>query len=168
MARKANARLLDGGDIFPALQLELIDGKRLALPSDLSQPFNAIIVNRGFWCPYCVAQLVAFQSGLPRLEQEGIGVVSFSAEPRDTVRDGVARHGLKFPVGHSVSVDQIAETLGCYYEPSPTHTGPHLHAAGFVLGPEGKVLTAVYSSGAIGRLSWQDVLGFVRYVKAHS
>lgn len=168
MARKTNARLLDAGDLFPTLQLELLDGNRLTLPSGLTQPFNAIIVNRGFWCPYCVAQLTAFQAGLSGLAAEGIGVISFSAEPREVAAAGATQHGLEFPIGHGASVDEIAETLGCYYEPAPAHTSPHLHAAGFVLAPGGKVLTAVYSSGAIGRLSWQDVLGLVRYVKAHS
>src|SRR5215510_2395181 len=100
MARKTTARLLDTGDTFPTIQLNLIDGNGLTLPSGLSQPFNAILVNRGFWCPYCVAQLVAFQSGLSRLAAEGIGVASFSAEPRDVVAAGVAQHRLEFPVGH--------------------------------------------------------------------
>ena len=168
MARKTNSRLLDGGDSFPELQLELSDGKILTLPAELSQPFNVIIVNRGFWCPYCVAQLVAFQSGLAKLTAEGVGVVSFCAEPREAVAAGVAQHGLQFPVARCECVDEVAEALGCYYEPAPAQMAPHLHAAGFVLAPRGKVLTAVYSSGAIGRLSWQDVLGLVRYVKAHS
>jgi hypothetical protein len=58
--------------------------------------------------------------------------------------------------------------LGVYYEPRPASGSPHLHAAGFVLGPGGTVLLAVYSSGAIGRLVWQDVLGYVKYLRSHS
>lgn len=30
--------------------------------------------------------------------------------------------------------------------------------------PEGKILVSVYSSGAIGRLNWQDVVPLVQYV----
>jgi hypothetical protein len=37
-----------------------------------------------------------------------------------------------------------------------------------ILGPGGRVLLAVYSSGAIGRLAWQDVLGYVQYLQTHS
>ncbi len=37
-----------------------------------------------------------------------------------------------------------------------------------MLGPGGTVLLAVYSSGAIGRLVWQDVLGFVKYLQSQS
>jgi hypothetical protein len=36
-----------------------------------------------------------------------------------------------------------------------------------VLAPDGTVLTAVYSSAAIGRLVAGDVAGFIRYTKQH-
>jgi peroxiredoxin len=169
MARKATAPLLDAGDTFPALELTLTDGRRLSLPGDLSRPHNVVLVNRGAWCPYCVAQLKAFQSGLAKLVHEDIGVVSVSADPCDQASAVVAELHLEFPVACGASVDTVAEALGVYYDPHPTHTAtPHLQAAGFVLGPGGTVLLAVYSSGAIGRLAWQDVLGFVKYVRSHS
>jgi len=41
-----------------------------------------------------------------------------------------------------------------------------LQATGFVLNPEGRVVTAVYSTRAIGRLMPDDVLGFVRHLKS--
>ena len=168
MARKRNAPLLDAGDRFPTLELFLTDGRRLTLPADLSQPYNVVLVNRGAWCPFCVAQLKAFQSGLANLTQARIGVISLSADPRDQASVVVAEHRLEFPVAYGVSVDAVAEALGAYYDPHPTHTRPYLHSAGFLLGPEGTVLLAVYSSGAIGRLVWQDVLGLVKYVESHS
>ena len=42
----------------------------------------------------------------------------------------------------------------------------NLQSTGVVLDMNGKVITAVYSSGAIGRLVAEDVIGFVRYVKS--
>lgn len=168
MARKTNARLLDAGDTFPRLELILTSGRRLRLPEDLTQPFNVVLVNRGAWCPFCTAQLKAFQAGLSKLTQEGIGVVSFSTDTEDKALALVAENKLEFAVGYGASVDAVAEALGVYYEPKPSHTAPHFHSASFVLGPGAKVLNAVYSSGAIGRLVWQDVLGLVQYVKAHS
>jgi peroxiredoxin len=168
MARKKNARLLDAGDIFPGLELTLTDGKRLRLPADLTQPFNVVLVNRGAWCPFCTAQLKVFQAGLSKLTQEGIGVVSFSTDSREKASAVVAENKIDFAVGYGVSLDAAAEALGVYYDPKPAHTAPHLHSAGFVLGPGATVLNAVYSSGAIGRLVWQDVLGLVQYVKSHS
>jgi len=168
VARKPNAPLLDAGDVFPALQLTLTDGRSITLPADLSRPYGVVLVNRGAWCPFCVAQLRAFQSGLARLAEEGIGVVSFSTDARDRASAMVREYRLEFPVAFGASVDAVAERLGVYYDPHPTHAPPHLQSAGFVLGPGGTVLLAAYSSGAIGRLVWQDVLGFVKYLKSHA
>ena len=136
------------------------------MPSGLTQPFNVVLVNRGSWCPFCIAQLEAFQAGLPRLEAEGIGVVAFSADPLEKPRGVVADNHLTFPVGYGASVERTAQLLGTFYDPTPSHTTPYLQSTGFVLAPGGKVLTSVYSSGAIGRLVWQDVLGMVQYLKS--
>ena len=38
----------------------------------------------------------------------------------------------------------------------------------FVLDPAGNVVVSVYSSGAIGRLVPDDVVGLVRYLREHS
>jgi len=168
MPRAPNAALLDSGDRFPALDLTLTDGRQLSLPAGLDRPYNVVLVNRGAWCPFCVGQLRAFQAGLAKLAEEGIGVTSLSADPRDQALAMVSEHGLQFPVAHGASVDRIAEALGAYYEPPSLHRASHLHSAGFVLGPDGTVLLAVYSSGAIGRLVWQDVLGLVKYLRSQS
>ena len=40
--------------------------------------------------------------------------------------------------------------------------------AGFVLDPQGKVTVSAYSSGAIGRLVPDDVIGLVRYLHEHA
>lgn len=43
-----------------------------------------------------------------------------------------------------------------------------LQSTGFVLAPDGSVITAVYSSGAIGRLVAEDVAGLVGYAKSQA
>ena len=168
MARDPNAPILDAGDLFPRLELTLTDGRRLTVPNELPRPYNVVLINRGAWCPFCVAQLRAFQAGMGKLADEGIGVVSISADSPDQALAMVAEHQLGFPVACGASVARIAEVLGVYFEPHPSSGSPYFHAAGFVLGPGGTVLLAVYSSGAIGRLVWQDVLGYVNYIRSHS
>jgi hypothetical protein len=74
------------------------------------------------------------------------------------------KHRLHFPVGHSADAEHVAAALGSY-----THHDPqYLQSTGFVLDPEGRILVAVYSSDAIGRLVADDVAGFVKYVKSHA
>ncbi|HEY2304584.1 MAG TPA: redoxin domain-containing protein, partial [Streptosporangiaceae bacterium] len=58
--------LLHPGDRFPALTLALTGGGTLRLPDDLAGDFSVILFYRGSWCPYCNAQLRAFQRSLDR------------------------------------------------------------------------------------------------------
>ena len=112
MARKSDSQLLDAGDPFPPLELTLTDDRHMVLPVDLDRPYNAVLVNRGSWCPYCVTQLTGFQAGLTRLAQAGIGVVALSADPREEAAALVAKHGLQFPVAYGASVHGVAQALG--------------------------------------------------------
>ena len=40
-----------------------------------------------------------------------------------------------------------------------------LHSTGYVLRPDGTIAVAVYSTGPVGRLVWQDVLSLVQGYK---
>jgi hypothetical protein len=53
---------------------------------------------------------------------------------------------------------------GAFVNPDPRY----LQSTGFVLEPRGRVVVSVYSSGAIGRLVPQDVIGLVRYLREHA
>jgi hypothetical protein len=70
----------------------------------------------------------------------------------------IAKHGLRFPVGHSALARAVADATGAFVNDDPVY----LQSTGFVLDPAGRVLVSVYSSGAIGRLVPDDVAGVVR------
>lgn len=74
----------------------------------------------------------------------------------------IAKCKLSFPVGHGANADQIATLTGVYVN----QTLRYLQSTGFVLDPDGHVLSAVYSSGPIGRLVAEDVIGMVNYLKS--
>jgi peroxiredoxin len=150
------------------LTIQTTDGRTLRIPEELPHPFNVVLVNRGSWCPYCNQQLRAFESGRERLAAEGIGIVSLSVDPLEKAAAVAAEHHLGFPVGWGADVHEVAEKLGLFYDAHPGFTAPYLQSSGFVLGPGHRILNAVYSTGPIGRLVWQDVLGFVQYVKSHA
>jgi hypothetical protein len=57
----------------------------------------------------------------------------------------------------------VAELTGAFVNPDPAY----LQSTGFVLDPAGNVVVSVYSSGAIGRLVPDDVVGLVRYLREH-
>lgn len=152
---------LENDQIFPPLQLPLVGGGMLSLPDDVGGDFGVVLAYRGAWCPYCNAQLSAFARAKESLDAAGIKVVAFSVDDESTSAALVEKRALNFPVAHSADADKVAEALGTYVNDEPRH----LQSTGFVLAPDGSVVTAVYSSGAIGRLLPDDVVGLVRYIK---
>ena len=156
--------VLQPGDPFPSLTVALPGGRALRLPDALDGRFGVVLYFRGSWCPYCNAQLSAFQRSLDSLADVDISVAALSVDDEATTRDLIARHGLRFPVGHSADAAAITRATGAFVNPSP----PYLQSTGFVLDPGGRVIVSVYSSGAIGRLVPQDVIGLVGYLREHS
>ncbi|HET7468216.1 MAG TPA: redoxin domain-containing protein [Gemmatimonadales bacterium] len=154
---------LNHGEPFPALSLAAVGGGRLALPADLAGHFAVVLFYRGWWCPYCNAQLAAFGRAADRLAELGIGVAALSVDAESEAAALVTRLRLPFPVGYGADPAAIAAATGAY-----VGEARYLQSTGFVLDPEGRVELAVYSSGAIGRLVPDDVVGYVQYLKAHA
>lgn len=154
---------LNNGDTFPSLSLDAVGGGTIALPEDLAGSFGVVLIYRGAWCPFCNAQLAGFSRAADKFAELDVKVVALSVDDAATSAALVDKYHLKFPVGYGADADQIAAATGAYTNENPHH----LQTTGFVLDPDGKVITAVYSSGAIGRLVADDVAGFVRYVKSH-
>jgi peroxiredoxin len=156
--------LLQPGDAFPALTVSLIEGDTLTLPDALAGGFGVVLFYRGAWCPYCNAQLRAFQRSADRLAEVGARIVALSVDDEATTAEVVAKHDLAFPVGHSADAEAISAATGAFVDPERGF----LQSTGFVLDPEGQVLVSVYSSGAIGRLVPDDVVGLIRYIREHA
>src|ERR1700757_690302 len=154
--------LLYPGDPFPELTVALPGGRTLQLPGGLAARFGVVLYYRGSWCPYCNAQLSAFQRSLDTLAAADISVVALSVDDEATTVDLIARHGLRFPVGHSADAAAISHATGAFVNPGP----PYLQSTGFMLDPGGRVIVSVYSSGAIGRLVPQDVAGLAGFLRA--
>lgn len=105
--------------------------------------------------------MAAFAKAQPRLDEEGIRVVAASTDPLDKATDTVKEHGLSFPVGYGLPLTATAAALGSFYE----ERRGVLQSTGFVLKPDQTIVVGQYSSGPIGRLVWQDILGLVQFYK---
>jgi peroxiredoxin len=156
--------LLNSGDPFPSLTISATDGQALTVPDAFAGDFAVVLFYRGAWCPYCNAQLRAFERAGQALADAGIRVVALSVDDKETTEALAARHKLTFPIGYGADASAIAALTGAFVNPDPVY----LQSTGFVLDPSGKVVVSVYSSGAIGRLVPEDVLGLVRYLREHS
>ncbi len=156
--------LLHPGDTFPDIDLHLPAGETVRLPQALGGTFGIVLFNRGAWCPFCTAQLRGFERAGDQLRELGAAVVSLSVDDEATTKEMVTKNNITFLVGHSANAHQVSQATGAFLNPDPVY----LQETGFVLDPQGKVLVSAYSSGAIGRLMPEDVVGLVTYLQGHS
>ena|ERR1039458_2709328 len=156
--------LLHPGDKFPALTIALPGGGSIQLPDALDGHFSVVLFYRGSWCPYCNVQLSAFQRARESLAGVDAQVVALSVDDEPTTADLVAKHGLEFPVGHSADAHALAAATGAFINEDLLF----VQSTGFVLNPGGQVVVSVYSSGAIGRLVPEDVIGLITYLRRHA
>lgn len=155
--------LLAPGDAFPALSVLKSGGGEINLPGDLAGAYGVVLFYRGSWCPYCNAQLRAYERASQRLVEAGAQVVALSVDDEATTASLVERHGLTMPIGYGADAAAISAATGAFVDIE----GGYLQSTGFLLDPSGKVAISVYSSGAIGRLVPEDVVGMLRYLREH-
>ncbi len=84
-----------------------------------------------------------------------------STDPLEKAEETVAEQALTFPVGYGLPLTETAARLGAFYE----ERRGILQATGFVVKPDRTIAVSPYSSGPIGRVVWQDVLGLVQFYK---
>ena len=156
--------LLNPGSVFPDLKLKVVGGGTISVRDELAGHFGVVLIYRGSWCPYCNAQLRAFQRAQDSLAASDARVLAFSVDDEATTKALVDKLRLTFPVGHSADAHAVAEATGAFVNPDPEY----LQSTGFVLDPSGGIVVSVYSSGAIGRLVPEDVVGLINYTKEHA
>ena len=156
--------LLSPGDTYPELTFTVPGGTTVTVPDTFAGQFGVVLFYRGAWCPYCNAQLRAFQRASATLADVGVQVVALSVDDEAATAGLIAKHSLTFPVGFGADARAIAGLTGAFVNPDPVY----LQATGFVLDPDGRVVVSVYSSGAIGRIVPEDVVGLVRYMHDHA
>ena len=107
-------RVLPVGARIPSFQLPDQDGNPVSSDDLLSHGPLVICFFRGRWCPFCVAQLEAMNSALPRIQQAGARLVAISPQ---TVKQSFFmhdQHHLRFPL-LSDSHNQVARGFGLVY-----------------------------------------------------
>jgi peroxiredoxin len=156
--------LLHPGDRFPTLTLTQPGDETLSVPDVFDGGYGVVLFNRGALCPYCTAQLRAFQRATDSLAEVGARAVALWVDDETTTAEFTAKHDLTFPVGHSADAAEISAATGAFLD---SKFG-FIQSTGFVLDPAGNVVVSVYSSGAIGRLVPEDVVGLIRYAREHA
>ncbi len=105
--------------------------------------------------------MAGFEFWKAQLTAAGVKVFAASVDPLDKAKEVAA--ALSFPVGYGVTRAQ-AEQLGSWWEDKRQVIQP----SEFLIGQGGKVLSATYSSGPIGRVEATDVVRMVNFLEAQA
>ena len=154
--------LLKNGDRFPRLVAKNVAGGEITLPEDLAGSFGVVLIYRGAWCPLCREQLSAYAAARSALDDLGVKIVALSVDEAGVSAKLVAENHLPFPVGYGLNAGEISAAIGAFTNPNPLYLQP----SNFILSPEGTILSALYSTHAVGRLSASDVQRFISHLKS--
>jgi peroxiredoxin len=152
--------MLRNGQRFPEISVDAVGGGLLSLPDDLAGSLGVVVIYRGAWCPVCVRQLEAFAAANETLSGAGVKIAALSADDETAASTLVEELQLPFPVGHSADARAIASATDAQLSDDARYLQP----AGFILDPDGTIRLSVYSSGAQGRLTAEDIAGLLRYL----
>ncbi len=105
-----------------------------------------------------------YQAHLKELEDTGASVFAISTDPLDKAQETVEKTGATFPVFYGVDPKALSEKWGTHYE----ERRGILHATGFMLHPDHKVLTRTASTGPVGRIVAEDAVRIVKFYQARA
>ncbi len=155
--------LLHPGDAFPELSLTVPGGQAVKVPEAFAGQFGVLLFNRGAWCPYCNAQLRAFQRASATLADAGARVASLSVDDEATTAELIARLGLTFPVGFGADARAVAVDRRV----RPPRPGvPPVHRVRPRPAGQGRGQRLLQRGHR--PLVPEDVAGLVRYVRQHA
>lgn len=97
-----------------------------------------------------------FNEKLSEFKELNTSIVAATTEPEEKAAEAAA--GISFPVAHSMTRDQV-DAIGAWWEDRRSLVQP----SNFVLNESGKVLSATYSSGPIGRVEAIDAIRFIQF-----
>jgi peroxiredoxin len=90
-----------------------------------------------------------------------IGLAAGSVDSLQDTRKMAEELKIAFPLAYGLNAKEISSKTGCFYEGEKGYLQP----SGFVIDPDGKIVNAVYSTMAIGRLVAKDCIGLISFLK---
>lgn len=96
------------------------------------------------------------------LKAEEISVFFGSVDPLKKAVEQAGKIDVQFPFAYGMDVEETSAATGAFYEEKKKF----LHATGFLIGPDNKIIMGCYSTGSMGRLAARDVINFVKFLKS--
>lgn len=108
------ARSLKVGDVVSDFELPNAVGKKVRLKTLLAQGPVVVTFYRGGWCPFCSAELQAYENVFAEIKNLGATVVAISPQTPDYSLTTAEKQNLTFEVLSDVSND-VARMFGIVY-----------------------------------------------------
>lgn len=171
------------GDLAPDFSLPDQFGGTVDLHALCSRGPVVLTFFRGGWCPFCTLSLRSLAEIRPALRKEGADVVAISPQAAGGALETAERNGLTFPVLTDAG-NAVARAYGLVWDLSPEvravyekfgHSLPRINAtpewtlpipAGFVVGPDRRIVYAYADPRADHRMEPVEALSAVRRLKA--
>jgi len=152
------------GAPLPRIAVPLLGGGAAAL----SPGWLLVVVYRGRHCPRCKTYLGKLQALLPAFAEEGVRVLVASADPPERAAADRDEFGWTFPLGHSLSLGDMA-ALGLFVsDPASAQETdrPFAEPGLFVVNGDGLVHVMAVSNAASCRPDLDVVLDGIRGIRA--
>jgi peroxiredoxin len=165
----APAHSVRPGGPVPLLELPLAGGGTFRLADAAPRLFTMLVFNRGLHCPVCRAQLSELDRRFDELAEQGIDVVSISAENEQRARRMRDEWKVaKVPLAYGLSEAQMREwglfvSRGINADEPAVFNEPAL----FLISPDHIVYYESILSMPVGRPRLDDLLGGIDYWTAH-
>lgn len=94
-------------------------------------------------------------------KREKVDIVALSVDPLDKAKETVEKLQLTFPAAYGLEAPRDAEKIGAFWD----ERRKIIHATGFILDSNKRVVDASYSTGPIGRIVAADALSHIQFFK---
>jgi len=105
--------------------------------------------------------LLDFQKNIDEFSRKNIQVIAASVDDLEHARETVDKYRISFKVGYDLSAKEISSRTGAFYDSKDGY----LHATGYIINPDARIASGVYSTLAIGCLVPKECLGLIDYFK---
>ncbi len=102
-----------------------------------------------------------FQDHFEDFKHHDTRLLAASVDPYEDAVKTASSLKLTYPVAFGLNAEEISRVSGAFYKEEKRF----LHATGFLLNRSGTVIVAVYSTGAIGRLTATDSLKLIKQLQ---
>jgi len=136
------------GETLPSITFPLVDGGN-ANPGT-SGGWELLVVYRGQFCPRCKKYLEKLEGLQTRLRDAKVSLTVVSADSRDEAMADRVTHGWTFPLGHSLTEEQM-RTLGLFItapDPSSANGTPYAEPGVYFTTPDGLLQIVCVSNAA--------------------